>query len=205
MEEKKSSNEIILLGGEMGFSSRAIANKNNQEIVKTIILDPEGEYSKLAEILGGEVITINANSNSKFNPFEIKNDYELNLDKLKIKERFTIEKCIRKLNTLSSKCSNLELSEDREEVIYLDVETEAAKCFYYEIFEGITFEEYVKLFDVISEDFTDIAPLFHKINDTSKGYTICVNEEDRKFKCEMKDTVITHSVSDFLSTPDNTK
>lgn len=114
------------------------------------------------------------------------NNYETMLEQLKIVEGMSIEQCMDKLNSLSSECDNLELSEDRKELLYFDVKTEAAKQFYNEIFEGLTFNEYVDLFNVISEDYTDIAPLLDKINDVSKEYTIFINTTDKKFKCELK-------------------
>ncbi len=38
---------------------------------KVVIIDGENEYSKLAEMLGGEVITIDPNNLSFINPFEL--------------------------------------------------------------------------------------------------------------------------------------
>lgn len=114
------------------------------------------------------------------------NNYESMLEQLKLVEGVSTDQYINKLNSLSLQCDNLELSENRKELLYFDVKTEVARQFFNEIFEGLSFDEYVNLFNVISEDYTDIAPLFDKINDTSEGYTIFINEADKKFKCEMK-------------------
>lgn len=86
MKKQNLNNQEIFIGGGMSFHSRLLSNKINPGTVKTIIIDPEGEYTKLAEMLGCEVITINPDSGTVINPFEIV-DYNITreetLDNLK--------------------------------------------------------------------------------------------------------------------------
>lgn len=40
-----------------------------------IIIDPDGEFTKLVKLLGGQVITVSNSSNTRFNPFDINEFY----------------------------------------------------------------------------------------------------------------------------------
>lgn len=112
---------------------------------------------------------------------ELTKNYKLGLKKLKVTKDLTVKQCIEKLNQITKKCDNFELSQDKKELLYFDIETETARNFYNEVFEGLTFDEYIDLFNVISEDHTDIVPLFQKINDQYKE-TIFINKESKTFK-----------------------
>ncbi|MFV0518273.1 MAG: hypothetical protein ACK5MV_12830 [Aminipila sp.] len=56
-----------------------VINKT-MESKNVIVLDPKKEYEKLAESLGGKVVTINPNDSGVFNPFMLATENVLTLD-----------------------------------------------------------------------------------------------------------------------------
>ena len=58
-----------------------------------IVLDPEGEYAPMAELLGGEVIRISAASKDYINPFDISMDLDKTDDPIAIKSDFITALC----------------------------------------------------------------------------------------------------------------
>lgn len=58
-----------------------------------IVLDPEGEYKPMAEMLGGEVIRIAAGSEDHINPFDINMDLDKTDDPIAIKSDFITALC----------------------------------------------------------------------------------------------------------------
>ena len=55
-----------------------------------IVIDPEREYIPVVKELGGEIITISANSNTHINPFDMEKDYGDDEPPLKLKGEFLI-------------------------------------------------------------------------------------------------------------------
>ncbi len=90
--KNKLSNNIILMNRKLynnahGFyfgasgSGKSMGGKDeiwecywrtNDDI---LIIDPDGEFTKLVELLGGQVIEVSNNSTTKFNPFDINEFY----------------------------------------------------------------------------------------------------------------------------------
>lgn len=64
------------------FIKKTSIARNVTEGKKVVIIDPKNEYSKLAEMLGGEVITIDPNNLSSINPFELENDDNKNIEQI---------------------------------------------------------------------------------------------------------------------------
>lgn len=60
---------------------------------EVIVIDPEGEYYPMAELLGGEVIRIAAGSNVHINPFDIDMHYDSDDDPITIKSDFIVSLC----------------------------------------------------------------------------------------------------------------
>ncbi len=58
-----------------------------------IVIDPEGEYYPMAEMLGGEVIRITAGGNVHINPFDMEMNYNSDDDPLSIQSDFIISLC----------------------------------------------------------------------------------------------------------------
>ena len=60
---------------------------------QVIVIDPEGEYYPMAELLDGEVIRIAAGSDVHINPFDIQMDYDSDDDPISIKSDFIVSLC----------------------------------------------------------------------------------------------------------------
>lgn len=60
---------------------------------EVIVIDPEREYTPLAEALQGEVIHISAGSKAHVNPLEINNDYADDDDPVILKTDFVLSLC----------------------------------------------------------------------------------------------------------------
>lgn len=58
-----------------------------------IVIDPEGEYYPMADMLGGEVIRIAAGADAHINPFDLDMNYDSNDDPLSIKSDFIVSLC----------------------------------------------------------------------------------------------------------------
>ncbi len=72
-------------------------NVLNDENADIMIIDPEREYNRLVEALGGEVINISATSNSHINALDINKDYGEAGDPLVFKSEFVMslyEQCV---------------------------------------------------------------------------------------------------------------
>lgn len=65
---------------EKKFQEKYIAINKSIEGNNVVIVDPENEYKKLAEMHGGKVITINPNNSGVINPFTIATEKALTPD-----------------------------------------------------------------------------------------------------------------------------
>lgn len=93
----KAPNGFIL--GTPG-SGKSFATKKEMTAVllsdpdaEVIVIDPEREYTPLAEALNGEVIQISAGSKNHVNPMEINNDYADDDDPVILKTDFVLSLC----------------------------------------------------------------------------------------------------------------
>jgi len=69
--------------------SAILRDKNNY----VVVIDPEGEYTEIARVLGGEVINISAGSSHCINPMDITMDYSDDADPLSLKNEFILTIC----------------------------------------------------------------------------------------------------------------
>lgn len=69
-------------------------------------------------------------------------------EKIKLKDGLTEDKVIEKLNKALESYADSDF--DGDEIIYLDIESRAAKQLFEELFTGVSFEEYIKYYGAIS-------------------------------------------------------
>lgn len=83
----ENANEVVLGKSGAGKSYLIKLEAIRQFMFRTevIIIDPEGEYSKLAKTLGGEEVEFSANSAIKINPFDLSGVYEEGENELGLK------------------------------------------------------------------------------------------------------------------------
>ncbi len=83
----ENANEVVLGKSGSGKSYLIKLEAMRQFIFGTevIIIDPEGEYEKLAQTLGGEQVSFNASSAIKINPFDLTGLYEEGENELGLK------------------------------------------------------------------------------------------------------------------------
>jgi conjugal transfer ATP-binding protein TraC len=83
----ENANEVVLgkSGAGKSYLIKLEAIRQFMFGTEIIIIDPEGEYSKLAETLGGEVVEFSANSAIKINPFDLSGVYEEGENELGLK------------------------------------------------------------------------------------------------------------------------
>ena len=83
----ENANEVVLGKSGSGKSYLIKLEIMRQFMLGTevIVVDPEGEYSKLAEQLGGEVLEFSSNSPVKINPFDLSDLYEAGENELGLK------------------------------------------------------------------------------------------------------------------------
>lgn len=80
--------------GKGMFAKREMINVLlNDPNAEVIVIDPEREYTSLANAFGGEVIHISAGSNNYINLMEINEDYADNDDPLLLKTEFVLSVC----------------------------------------------------------------------------------------------------------------
>lgn len=97
-DRKKSANANGIVLGTSGsgksFScKREIFNVLLSTDDDVYIIDPEREYSSLAELLGGEVIRLSPDSNTHINPFDMDLRYADDEDPVKLKSDFILSLC----------------------------------------------------------------------------------------------------------------
>ncbi|HEX8932096.1 MAG TPA: DUF87 domain-containing protein [Patescibacteria group bacterium] len=83
----ENANEIIL-GKSGSGKSYAIKLEIARQFMlgaDVIVIDPEGEYEKLAPVLGGEVVDFSSNAPIKINPFDLSELYEEGENELGLK------------------------------------------------------------------------------------------------------------------------
>lgn len=83
----ENANEVVLGKSGSGKSYLIKLEIMRQFMLGTevIVVDPEGEYSKLAQQLGGEVLEFSSNSPIKINPFDLSDLYEAGENELGLK------------------------------------------------------------------------------------------------------------------------
>ncbi|MDU2702518.1 MAG: ATP-binding protein [Veillonella sp.] len=92
----KTANGFILgtSGSGKSFAAkREIVNSLLSENDDVIVIDPEREYTKLAEGFSGEVIKISAGSSNYINPFDINMDYADDDNPIQLKSEFILSLC----------------------------------------------------------------------------------------------------------------
>lgn len=92
----KNGNGFIL--GTPGSGKSMTAKQEMQTVLLSsddvvIVIDPEGEYYPMAELLDGEVIRIAAGTDVHINPFDIQMDYDSDDDPISIKSDFIVSLC----------------------------------------------------------------------------------------------------------------
>ncbi|PIR80248.1 MAG: hypothetical protein COU25_01040, partial [Candidatus Levybacteria bacterium CG10_big_fil_rev_8_21_14_0_10_35_13] len=83
----ENANEVVL-GKSGGGKSYLIKLETMRQFMfgtEVIIIDPEGEYEKIAQQLGGEVVTFTSGSTIKINPFDLSGLYEEGENELGLK------------------------------------------------------------------------------------------------------------------------
>ncbi|MFC0903938.1 hypothetical protein ACFHWD_04430 [Clostridium sp. MT-14] len=70
--------------------------------------------------------------------------------RIKLKDGWTEDKIIERLNKALE--SYVESDFDSEGILYLDIDFRAAKQLFEDLFEGVSFEEYIKYYDAVSVD-----------------------------------------------------
>src|SRR3989338_6752734 len=83
----ENANEVVLgkSGAGKSYLIKLEALRQFMFGTEVIIIDPEGEYSKLAEAVGGEIVEFSANSAIKINPFDLSGVYEEGENELGLK------------------------------------------------------------------------------------------------------------------------
>ncbi|OGH02887.1 MAG: hypothetical protein A2798_00460 [Candidatus Levybacteria bacterium RIFCSPHIGHO2_01_FULL_37_17] len=83
----ENANEVVLgkSGAGKSYLIKLEALRQFMFGTEIIIIDPEGEYSKLAEAVGGEIVEFSANSAIKINPFDLSGVYEEGENELGLK------------------------------------------------------------------------------------------------------------------------
>jgi len=83
----ENANEVVLGKSGAGKSYLIKLEIMRQYMLGTevIVVDPEGEYGKLTQTLGGEVVEFSANSPIKINPFDLSQLYEPGENELGLK------------------------------------------------------------------------------------------------------------------------
>lgn len=92
----KNGNEFILGspgGGKSMTAKWEIVCKKLAGKADIIIIDPEREYGKLVEALGGEVIDISADSENHINPLDINKNYNEGKNPLVLKSQLIMSLC----------------------------------------------------------------------------------------------------------------
>lgn len=79
--------------GKSFAGKREIANVLLNTDDEVVVIDPEREYTTMAEKLGGEVVHISAGSKTHINPLDITMDYADNDDPLLLKSEFILSLC----------------------------------------------------------------------------------------------------------------
>lgn len=93
----KNSNGLIL--GASGYGKSFASKKEMASVLlkdpdaEIIIIDPEREYTLMAEGLNGEVIHISAGSRNHINPMEINSNYADDEDPVTLKADFVLSMC----------------------------------------------------------------------------------------------------------------
>lgn len=83
----ENANEVVLGKSGSGKSYLIKLEIMRQVMLGTevIVIDPEGEYNKLAQTLGGEVVEFSSNSPVKMNPFDLSQLYDPEENELGLK------------------------------------------------------------------------------------------------------------------------
>lgn len=83
----ENANEVVFgkSGAGKSYLIKLEALRNFMFGAEIIIIDPEGEYSKLSELVGGEEVTFASSSNIKINPFDLSGLYEKDENELGLK------------------------------------------------------------------------------------------------------------------------
>lgn len=75
LDRKKTLNQNMVVIGKSGVGKTTYMVqkilRNYAKGIKQYIIDPENEYTKIVELLGGEVMHLSSNANTKINPLEI--------------------------------------------------------------------------------------------------------------------------------------
>jgi conjugal transfer ATP-binding protein TraC len=83
----ENANEVVL-GKSGAGKSYAIKLEIARQFMlgaEVIVIDPEGEYETMANVLGGEVVDFSSNSEIKINPFDLSDVYEEGENELGLK------------------------------------------------------------------------------------------------------------------------
>jgi len=92
----KNGNGFYL--GSSGSGKSMMAKQEMKNVLLSsedtvIVIDPEGEYYPMAELLGGEVVRIATGADVHINPFDINMNYDKDDDPISIKSDFIISLC----------------------------------------------------------------------------------------------------------------
>lgn len=96
------------------FEKKCNIIKKVMEDKTVVIVDPENEYKKFAEMLGGEVVTLREKSGAFINPFNIELDKTSEVEEDTASSKAQI---IKKINEISSICDTLNRSADVESIL----------------------------------------------------------------------------------------
>lgn len=83
----ENANEVIFgkSGSGKSYLIKLEATRQFMFGTEIIIIDPEGEYSELTKVVGGEEVTFTSNSNIKINPFDLSGLYQEGENELGLK------------------------------------------------------------------------------------------------------------------------
>jgi len=83
----ENANEVILgkSGSGKSYAMKLEISRQFMLGAEVIVIDPEGEYEKLAPVLGGEVVDFSSNAAVKINPFDLAELYEEGENELGLK------------------------------------------------------------------------------------------------------------------------
>lgn len=97
-DRRKSKNANGFIFGTPGAGKSVTAKQEMTNILldsddDVIVIDPEGEYAPMAELLGGEVIEISAKSDAHINPMDMSQNYGDGDQSIILKSDFIISLC----------------------------------------------------------------------------------------------------------------
>lgn len=111
-------------------------------------------------------------------------------ERIKLKDGWTEDKIIERLNKALE--SYVESDFDSDGLIYLDIDTNAAKQLFKDLFKGVSFEEYIEYYDAVSMnscqcDVSGILPFINILGDNVR-YSSKQNKfyEDKDMEVSVK-------------------